>query len=375
VAALTSGRGAAQVDILRNAAAVSAPSSPSAGAKDGSDDEAAGSTVAASALPDVPAVIDLTPANLEVVFEQFPPTVIQAVLSEFDDDAIMAAKRLASMLESSGQQGQGAAVAALQRLGLGMIVDAQRAAALVEEEQDIEEYLQECYEEVSQNANAADFKMSLPEECPAAPPGLVGTRPTAAQSVLQQHRTSSTSEGQAQSSEALRSAAYLGALCCLAGGNARESFSAIPPELTASDCSLLREALLMAVPPPSPDSWLAPRRPSQRVLLVGRRGSGGGTDALGLSARRNSGGGSAALGLSPGGSQPPPLASPRTMARDSDKATLALHKRSLATAFQMRARLGEELERQMYTLPPNHSAPHFLEWTKSPSDHFTDWRM
>ena len=67
-------------------------------------------------------MVTLTQQHLEVVFAQFDTDTIAAVLEEFDGNAIIAAKRLASMLPASDE------AQALQRCGLGAMVDAQQKA-------------------------------------------------------------------------------------------------------------------------------------------------------------------------------------------------------------------------------------------------------
>ena len=107
-------------------------------------------------------------------------------------NAIIAAKRLASMLPASDE------AQALQRCGLGAMVDAQQKAREEGEEEDIEAYLQRCFAESSDDHDV-DYRMY-------------------------------DSKGVADNpfdeeiSHADRRTAYLGALCCITGGRMNDKF-------------------------------------------------------------------------------------------------------------------------------------------------------
>jgi hypothetical protein len=252
----------------------------------------------------------LQPEHLSVAFYQFTLDTIQAVLEEFDGDPIMAAKRLSKMV---GDPAQGDA--ALQKLGLSAFVTARQEAVQHESEQDMDAYLQCCFEQSTDGASADSLKM---------------TKDLDSESLLEDITASDLE------------AAYLGSLCCLAGGSIHGNISEVPQELTDDSCDLLRSAILGATLTGSGDDEPSDLKPVKR--------------ASGLSIA------------------PPPTPTPRERAamHASDELLLDRHNKLLSEAFDMRSRLVEELERQMYSMKTHH---YYQPDAFATPQHYAEWRV
>lgn len=259
--------------------------------------------IAAVADSEADGMLNLTAEHLEKVFTQFDPDTIAAVLEDFDGEPIIAAKRLASMLPGAEE------AAALHKCGLGAMVAAQQQAKEEGEEEDIEAYLQRCFA----SAETAEVDYTMYDSKGEA--------------------TDNPFDEDIDHSD--RRAAYLGALCCLAGGKMQDVFSDVPAELTENDCKLLRDVLLVE---PCTESGAPP-------VVATPRGP-----------------------LSPASTTSPA----RRVTKEVDEATMQQHKNTLPVAFEMRSRMAEEFERQMYCMKTH---PYYNVKSFPTPETYTGWRV
>ena len=256
--------------------------------------------MAALADSEADGMLTLTSQHLEKVFTQFDSDTIAAVLEDFDGDAIIAAKRLASMLPGAEE------AAALHQCGLGAMVAAQQKAQREGEEEDIEAYLQRCFA----NAEMAEVDYTMYDS---------------------KREDGSPFDEQIEHSD--RRAAYLGALCCLAGGKMQDAFSDVPAELTERDCKLLRDVLLV--------------EPSAKK-------------------------GAPPVATTPRGPMTPATTPSPGVTKEADEATMEQHKNTLPVAFEMRSRMAEEFERQMYCMKTH---PYYNVKSFRTPEIYTGWRV
>ena len=274
-------------------------------------------------------MLSLTAEHLHIVFHQFDDATINAVLDEIDGNEIMAAKRLASMLGGAEER------TSLHKCGLGAMADAQAKAQEEGEEEDIEAYLQRCF--ASAETEDVDYTMYDSKDA---------------------RLSEDPFDEEIDHSD--RRAAYLGAMCCIAGGQMKDNFSAVPAELTDNDCKLLRDVLLV-----EPDNGATPVVATPRNPL-----------------------------LSPGGASTTSPA--KRVTKEVDVATMEQHRNTLPVAFEMRkytsnlpvlvlcghicdrslvfagSRMAEEFERQMYCMKTH---PYYNVSSFPTPETYTGWRV
>ena len=116
----------------------------------------------------------------------------------------------------------------------------------------------------------------------------------------------------------------------------QDAFSDVPAELTECDCKLLRDVLLV-------EPFTEHGAP---LIAATPRGP-----------------------LSPGGSTPSPC---RGATQGADEATMEQHKNTLPVAFEMRSRMAEEFERQMYCMKTH---PYYNVKSFPTPETYTGWRV